>query len=72
MAIHSKREVGSLLRRLTERYEALLTVIEGKETEKLTATGIVPGVSVKAEDIRFAADDVATALKEIKARLGKG
>jgi len=32
----------------------------------------VPALFVRAEDIRFAVDDVATALKEIKARLGKG
>lgn len=72
MAIHSKKEVESLLRRLTERHEALLRVMEGKDTEKVTATGFVPGLSIKDEDIRFAVDDVSTALKEIKARLGKG
>lgn len=72
MAIHSKRDVESLLQRLQERHEALVKIMSGRETPKLTATGEVLGLSVSAEDIRFAVDDVATALKEIKARLGKG
>lgn len=46
--------------------------MRGREATKMTATGDVPGLIVSAEDIRFAVDDVATALKEIKARLGKG
>ncbi|MRJ36253.1 hypothetical protein [Pseudomonas haemolytica] len=72
MAVHSKKEVEELVHRFAERYEALLEIMRGKETEKLTASGIIPGLSVKAADIRFAVDDVATALKEIKSRLGKG
>ncbi|WP_439864316.1 hypothetical protein [Pseudomonas antarctica] len=72
MAIHSKKEVEELVHRFAERYEALVEIMRGKETEKLTASGIIPGLSVKPADIRFAVDDVATALKEIKARLGKG
>ncbi len=46
--------------------------MRGRETTKVIASGGVPGLIVSAEDIRFAVDDVATALKEIKARLGKG
>ncbi|MBC3258066.1 MULTISPECIES: hypothetical protein [Pseudomonas] len=72
MAVHSKKEVEELVHRFAERYEALVKVMRGKETENLTASGIVPGLSVKPADIRFAVDDVATALKEIKSRLGKG
>jgi phosphoribosyl-dephospho-CoA transferase len=72
MATHSKKDVESLLQRLQERHEALVEIMRGRETKKLTVTGEVPGLLVKAEDIRFAVDDVATALKEIKARLGKG
>lgn len=60
-----------MLQRLQERYESLVEIMRGREATSLTpkeATGLI----VKAEDIRFAVDDVATALKEIKARLGKG
>lgn len=72
MGSHSKREVERLLQRLQERHEALEKVMRGRETTKVIASGGVPGLIVSAEDIRFAVDDVATALKEIKARLGKG
>ncbi|MHC8310149.1 hypothetical protein ACYZUC_11130 [Pseudomonas sp. GT1P32] len=72
MAIHSKKDVEGLMVRLQDRYDALVKIMQGRETTKMTATSEVPGLAVKAEDIRFAVDDVATALKEIKARLGKG
>lgn len=72
MAIHSKKDVEGLMRRLQDRYDALAEIMQGRETTKVTAQGTVPGLSVKAEDIRFAVDDVVTALKEIKSRLGKG
>ncbi|MDR8387434.1 hypothetical protein MKS85_18065 [Pseudomonas sp. JL2] len=72
MAIHSKKDVESLLQRLLERHEALVKIMNGRETTKTTNLHTEPGVAVRAEDIRFAVDDVATALKEIKARLGKG
>ena len=72
MGSHSKREVERLLQRLQERHEALEKVMRGRETTMVIASGGVPGLIVSAEDIRFAVDDVATALKEIKARLGKG
>ena len=72
MGSHSKKEVERLLQRLQERHEALEKVMLGREATKLTVTGELPGLIVSAEDIRFAVDDVATALKEIKARLGKG
>ncbi|WP_414916945.1 hypothetical protein [Pseudomonas sp. IT-P395] len=61
-----------MLQRLQERNDALVAIMQGREVPKLTASGEVPGLIVSAEDIRFAVDDVATALKEIKARLGKG
>jgi hypothetical protein len=71
MATHSKKDVESLLKRLQDRYEALVEIMRGREATSLTPKE-TPGLIVKAEDIRFAVDDVATALKEIKARLGKG
>lgn len=72
MGTHSKKEVENLLQRLQARHEALAKVMRGRETTMLTVRGESPGLTVSAEDIRFAVDDVATALKEIKARLGKG
>ena len=72
MAYHSKRDVESLMQRLQERHEALVKIMCGRESTMLTRTGEVPALSVNAVDIRFAVDDVATALKNIKARLGKG
>ncbi|WP_321851120.1 hypothetical protein [Pseudomonas paraveronii] len=71
MGNHSKKEVERLLQRLQERHEALAKVMRGRDATKLTDRE-EPGLVVSAEDIRFAVDDVATALKEIKARLGKG
>jgi len=56
---------------LQERHEALAKVMCGRDATMLTDRE-APGLVVSAEDIRFAVDDVATALKEIKARLGKG
>lgn len=73
MAVHSKEDVERMARRLKERYEALLRVMEGiRETTHRTATGTEPGLVVRSEDIRYAVDDVATGLREIKSRLGKG
>ncbi|MGB7649322.1 MAG: hypothetical protein WBM22_28100 [Pseudomonas fluorescens] len=71
MGTHSKKEVERLLQRLQERYEALEKVMRGRDAIKLSDKE-TPGLVVSPEDIRFAVDDVATALKEIKARLGKG
>lgn len=71
MGNHSKREVERLLQRLQERHEALAKVMRSRDATKLTDRE-APGLVVSAEDIRFAVDDVATALKEIKSRLGKG
>ena len=71
MAIHSKKDVEGLLQRLQERQATLVEIMRGREATAMTPKG-VPGLIVKPEDIRFAVDDVATALKEIKARLGKG
>jgi uncharacterized coiled-coil DUF342 family protein len=71
MGTHSKKEVERLLQRLQERHEALTKVMRGRDAIKLSDKE-AHGLVVSAEDIRFAVDDVATALKEIKARLGKG
>ncbi|WP_167363151.1 hypothetical protein [Phytopseudomonas straminea] len=46
--------------------------MNGREEERLTENGLQPRITVNAEDIRFAVEDVATALKEIRSRLGKG
>lgn len=73
MAIHSKIEVERLLQRLQARHDALVEIMRGRETTKRDSFGEdEPGLVVRAEDIRFAVDDVSTALKEIKSRLGKG
>ncbi|KJH73903.1 hypothetical protein [Pseudomonas sp. ES3-33] len=71
MGIHSKKDVEGLLQRLQERQAALVDIMRGREATT-SSTKEVPKLVVKAEDIRFAVDDVATALKEIKSRLGKG
>lgn len=73
MGFHQKNaEVERLARRLTERYEALIAVMQGRETSRpQPGGGSIEGIYVRGEDIRFAVDDVATALKEIKTRLGK-
>ncbi|MFJ7788926.1 hypothetical protein [Pseudomonas sp. NPDC096925] len=73
MGFHQKNsEVERLAKRLTERYEALIAVMQGRETTRpQTGGGNIEGVWIRGEDIRFAVDDVATALKEIKSRLGK-
>lgn len=65
-------EVEELIERLAERHEALVKVMRGREEERLTANGLQPGIRVSAQNIRLAVDDVATALKEIRSRLGKG
>ncbi len=72
MGHHSKREVERLVGRLVERHDTLVKAMRGREEERITEGGIQPGVTVNAEDIRFAVEDVATALKEIRSRLGKG
>lgn len=73
MAIHPNRTVEELERRLNERCEALLKVMKGfREATHTTVIGSEPGRAIKSQDIRFAVDDVSTALKEIKSQLGKG
>lgn len=72
MGNHSTTEVARLIERLQERHNKLLDVMKGRETERVTPIGLQPGIAIRAEDIRFAVDDVATALKEIRSRLGKG
>lgn len=59
------------MQRLQERQAALVEIMRGREATTLSAKE-APQLVVKAEDIRFAVDDVSTALKEIKSRLGKG
>lgn len=72
MGIHSAKDVEGLIAALQERHEKLVAVMRGKASTMMAIGGQQPGVYVKAEAIRFAADDVATALKEIRSRLGKG
>lgn len=73
MGFHQrKEEVARLAQRLTERYEALIKVMDGRDTTRPLGDGSkIEGIWVRGEDIRFAVDDVTTALKEIKSRLGK-
>lgn len=70
MGIHSQKDVERLIARLQERQEKLVAVMQGRETASLEKDK--PKLYVIAEDIRFAVDDLATALKEIRTRLGKG
>jgi len=71
MGLHEKKHVDALLAELQERYEKLLTVIRGRETTMMTQLGERPAVSINEEAVHFAADDVSTALRIIKSRLGK-
>lgn len=71
MGVHSPKDVEILIAELQERHEELLSVMRGRETTRLTAVGTQPGVQIKSEAIQFAVDDVSTALRRIKARLGK-
>lgn len=72
MGNHSHREVERLVARLQERYEKLVVVMKGRESRAPLQEGRTPDLYVSAEDIRFAVDDLATALKEIRSRMGKG
>lgn len=72
MGNHSKKDVERLITRLQARHETLIEAMKGRDAERLTVSGLQPGVAIDAEDIRFAVEDVAAALKEIRARLGKG
>ncbi len=72
MGIHAPKDVNSLLAELQARYDRLLAVMQGKESSMMTISGEKPGLYVKPEAIRFAVDDVGTALKEIRSRMGKG
>ncbi|WP_417787511.1 hypothetical protein [Stutzerimonas xanthomarina] len=71
MGIHSPKDVEGLIAELQERHDKLVAVMRGKETTMMAIGGEKSGRHVKAEAIHFATDDVATALKRIKARLGK-
>lgn len=72
MGNHSHREVERLVARLQERYEKLVVVMKGRESTLPLHEGRTPDLYVNSEDIRFAVDDLATALKEIRSRMGKG
>ncbi|MDQ7987317.1 hypothetical protein QYS36_20440 [Pseudomonas sp. G34] len=72
MGYHTRKEVERLVDRLVERHDVLVKAMNGREEERLTENGLQPRITVNAEDIRFAVEDVATALKEIRSRLGKG
>ncbi|MER0042785.1 hypothetical protein [Pseudomonas sp. MGal98] len=70
MVHHSKKEVEKLVERLDERHDKLVMAMRGQDEEGLTDAGVQTRITVNAEDIRFAVEDVATALEEIRARLG--
>ncbi len=72
MGNHSKSEVARLIGRLQERHNKLVEVMKGRESAAPLDEGRTPDLYVSAEDIRFAVDDLATALKEIRSRMGKG
>nr|WP_134617970.1 hypothetical protein [Pseudomonas aeruginosa] len=72
MGHHSEKDVQRLIERLQERHDKLVKVMTGRSTQTHTASGSFPALAVNAEDIRFAVDDLATALKEIRSRRGKG
>lgn len=72
MGIHSAKDVEELITELQTRHEKLVAVMRGKPSSMMAAGGQVPGLYVKAEAIRYATDDVATSLREIRSRLGKG
>jgi len=72
MGIHSPKDVEGLITELQERHDKLVAVMRGKETTMMSIGGAKPGRHVKAEALHFAVDDVNTALRRIKARLGKG
>ncbi|TGC21013.1 hypothetical protein CW310_31345 [Pseudomonas citronellolis] len=71
MGTHSQKDVEDLIERLQVRHEKLVEVMRGRETERLTGSGMQTGIAISARDIRFAVDDVVTALKEVRGRLGK-
>lgn len=72
MGIHSTKDVEGLIAELQVRHEKLVAAMRGKPSTMMAVDGQQPGVYVKAETIRYTTDDVATSLREIKSRLGKG
>jgi hypothetical protein len=71
VGIHAEKNIEDLIAALQVRHENLVAVMRGKPSTMMASTGQQTGIYIKAEAIRFAADDVATALKEIRSRLGK-
>lgn len=71
MGLHEKKHVEALLAELQERYEKLLTVVRGRETTMMTQLGERPALSINEDAVHIAADDLSTALRRIKSRLGK-
>lgn len=72
MGVHSKKDVEELAQQLTARYEKLLGVLQGEsKVERLLPELTASKRVIRSEEIHFAVDDLATALKRIKSRLGK-
>ncbi|WP_026600520.1 hypothetical protein [Methylomonas sp. 11b] len=74
MAIHSENTVKKLKARLKERYDLLITAMDGRtiNPDEAFRTALPETHRVVApDDVRIAVDDFSTILKEIKATLGK-
>ncbi|WP_447896445.1 hypothetical protein [Stenotrophomonas acidaminiphila] len=73
MPYHSTAKIERLEKRLQERFDHLVKVVNGSEVSPkyLPSHSTGPHRSVFAEDVRIAVDDFSTILKEIKASLGK-
>jgi hypothetical protein len=72
MGVHSKKDVEELAQQLTARYEKLQSVLQGdSKAERLLPELTASKRVIRSEEIHFAVDDLATALKRIKSRLGK-
>lgn len=74
MTIHPIEKIKKLEAQLQERFENLVTKMQGRELNTVEAQtyGNPQSLrSVPSEHIRVATDDFATILKEIKAALGK-
>ncbi len=74
MSIHPFEKIQRLEVQLQERFEKLVKKMQGRDLTEVEAKAYGNPQSLRnvpSEDIRVAADDFATILKEIKATLGK-
>jgi hypothetical protein len=75
MSYHSVSRIEKLEQQLRDRFEKLLSVMQGRELTKaeisISNYQKTPHRFITSDDIRVAVDDFATIHKEIKATLGK-